>query len=88
MHIKALRLSKVKNFLAKREETKKFFDNLKILFDFLMPMFKREGRLFLNIGIGCTGGKHRSVYIAERLRSIIKRKGFDVKVLHRDIDKE
>jgi UPF0042 nucleotide-binding protein len=53
-----------------------------------VPRFEKEHKSYLSIGIGCTGGKHRSVYVAERLAEVLKRKGFPVRVSHRDATRD
>ncbi len=65
-------------------ETVKRFDEL---LEYLLPFYRREGKSYLSIGIGCTGGKHRSVMVANRLRDSLKKAGFDVSVIHRDMQK-
>ncbi len=52
----------------------------------LLPRFEREGKSYLTIAIGCTGGRHRSVLVAERLAPLLRRKGYMVEVAHRDLD--
>jgi len=54
---------------------------------FLLPHYRREGKSYLTISIGCTGGRHRSVCIAEVLRPFLAGQGFVVEVGHRDIEK-
>jgi UPF0042 nucleotide-binding protein len=57
------------------------------LLNYLLPLYKREGKSYLTIGIGCTGGKHRSVFITESLGNTLRKEGFDVSILHRDVQK-
>lgn len=57
------------------------------LLSYLLPFYKKEGKSYLSIGIGCTGGKHRSVMVANELKDILRRKGFDVSASHRDVQK-
>jgi UPF0042 nucleotide-binding protein len=65
-----------------------FYARLLPLFDYLLPAYVREGKAHLTVGIGCTGGRHRSVVIAEHLASIYGDRGdYLVDVVHRDIDK-
>jgi RNase adapter protein RapZ len=52
-----------------------------------LPLFQRERRSYLTIGIGCTGGRHRSVAVAGRLRESLAALGYEVGLKHRDIDK-
>jgi len=53
----------------------------------MLPGFDNEKRAYLTVGIGCTGGRHRSVVISNELASRLREKGVDVTVLHRDVDK-
>jgi UPF0042 nucleotide-binding protein len=65
-----------------------FYERVIPLFDYLLPAYSREGKSHLTIGIGCTGGRHRSVVIAEHLARIYaNRPEFMVDVVHRDVDK-
>ena len=78
---------KVINFVMSHEETRKFLRMFEKMLDFLIPNYIEEGKSYLGIGIGCTGGRHRSVVISEKLYDFLKLKGYSVKLLHRDIDK-
>jgi RNase adapter protein RapZ len=63
-----------------------FYDRLLPLLDYLLPAYVREGKAHLTVGIGCTGGRHRSVVIAERLAAVYgERDDYVVEVVHRDI---
>jgi UPF0042 nucleotide-binding protein len=65
-----------------------FYERLVPLLDYLLPSYVREGKSHLTIGIGCTGGRHRSVVIAEHLAALIEERGeYLVDVVHRDVDK-
>jgi RNase adapter protein RapZ len=65
-----------------------FYDRLTPLLDYLLPAYEREGKSHLTIGIGCTGGRHRSVVIAEHLARVYEDRGEQlIDVVHRDIDK-
>jgi UPF0042 nucleotide-binding protein len=65
-----------------------FYDRLLPLLDYLLPAYSREGKAHLTVGIGCTGGRHRSVVIAERLARVYgARDDLAVDVVHRDVDK-
>jgi UPF0042 nucleotide-binding protein len=80
--------SRVINYLESQEEvqetTKRFAD----LLGYLLPRFGREGKSYLTIGIGCTGGRHRSVMVGEALHKSISSAGYKAKITHRDIDKD
>jgi UPF0042 nucleotide-binding protein len=66
------------------EETlKRFYD----LLDYLLPQYQREGKSYVTVGIGCTGGRHRSVMIANALSRKLRRAGFDAQAVHRDVRK-
>jgi UPF0042 nucleotide-binding protein len=69
-------------------EAKKFLRMFERMLDFLIPNYIEEGKSYLGIGIGCTGGKHRSVVFAEKLRDYLKFKGYPVKIHHKDLEKE
>ncbi|HTO86466.1 MAG TPA: RNase adapter RapZ [Thermoanaerobaculia bacterium] len=75
-------------YIEKDPETEAFLSRLTDFLDYLVPRFEKEHKSYLSIGIGCTGGKHRSVYIAERLAEVLKQKGFPVRVSHRDATRE
>jgi RNase adapter protein RapZ len=75
-------------YIEKDPETRAFMDRLIGFLDYLIPRFEAESKSYLSIGIGCTGGKHRSVYIAEQLAGILKERGFPVRVSHRDATRE
>jgi RNase adapter protein RapZ len=65
-----------------------FYDRLTPLLDYLLPAYEREGKSHLTVGIGCTGGRHRSVVIAEHLARVYEQRGGQlIDVVHRDIDK-
>lgn len=77
----------VRNYVLSQPDTDLFLDKLDDLFSFLLPAYEREGKSYLNVAIGCTGGKHRSVVVAEELAKRFKKKGFDPRVSHRDISR-
>jgi len=61
---------------------------LEQFFTFLIPLFERERRSYLNVGIGCTGGRHRSVVIAKLLQERFASAGYHVTLSHRDLTKQ
>ncbi len=75
----------VKDFVLNNPDTKKFLIHLKSFLRFVLPRYKKEGRAYLTIAIGCTGGKHRSVVIAEAISDYIRSKSFNVRTIHRDL---
>ena len=77
----------VRAYVLGQSEAIEFLDRLEDLCDFLLPAYAREGKSYLSIAIGCTGGQHRSVVIAEELARRITSHGFAPTVHHRDIAK-
>ena len=78
----------IQKYLQGFEETSQFMEKISDVFDFMLPQFLREGKSRVTIGVGCTGGRHRSVYIAEALGKAIEEKGYRTIVSHRDIDRD
>ena len=76
----------VSSFVLNQADYRAFLDKLKDLLFFLLPRYVKEGKTTLTIGVGCTGGRHRSVAIAEDLRPYLLGTGSLVQVNHRDID--
>ena len=74
----------IKNFVFSFEDSKIFITKITDLLSFLIPKYKLEGKSLLTIGIGCTGGKHRSVCIAEELYFKLKQDHLNVNISHRD----
>lgn len=74
-----------KDYILKDDVTQAFLARLSELLFFLIPFFKKEGKSYLTVAIGCTGGRHRSVTIAEELRRLLAEKDMEVFVNHRDI---
>lgn len=82
------RNSEVIHYVLFRPETKQFIAIFQDMLDFLIPNYIQEGKSYLCIGIGCTGGKHRSVVIAETVHDHLRAQGISVKMTHRDIEKD
>ncbi len=80
--------SRVRDYVLKWPVTRKFMKRLAGLVRFLLPLYVAEGKTQLTIAIGCTGGRHRSVVVAEYLAGVIRRLGHTVLVEHRDIKGE
>lgn len=78
----------VSDYVMSFHESTVFLSKLVDMLDFLIPNYVKEGKNQLVIGIGCTGGKHRSVTIANRLFDILKAKNSSIVLEHRDIDKD
>jgi UPF0042 nucleotide-binding protein len=75
-------------YIEKDPETARFLARIGEFLDYLLPLYEREHKSYLSIGVGCTGGKHRSVYVAERLATMLKERGYPVRVSHRDATRE
>ena len=75
----------VREFMDTYPETKQFLNRLMHLLLYLLPSFIREGKTYLTIAIGCTGGRHRSVALAEEIGETLAGEGYKVKVSHRDL---
>ena len=77
----------VSDYVLRRDETREFLARMTSLLDFLIPYYKREGRTYLVIGIGCTGGRHRSPAIVEEIAGHIRGlHGITPNIVHRDMD--
>lgn len=77
----------VSSFLESKEEVRETVKRFTDLLEYLLPLYKREGKSYLTIGVGCTGGRHRSVMVAERLGKALKTDEFEVSIAHRDVQK-
>lgn len=77
----------VSDFVFGYEDTRRFMEHLTKLIDFLIPLYIEEGKFMLNIAIGCTGGRHRSVAVAKALSDHLAAKAIAVSNIYRDIDK-
>jgi len=78
---------KVAAFIRKHPQTREFIDRVTDLLLYLIPHYVREGKSYLTISFGCTGGHHRSVMIADEIRRRLAQAGYKVKVTHRDLAK-
>jgi len=76
----------VGRFIEADRDFPAFFDSLTGLLAPLLPRFRQEGKSYLTIAVGCTGGRHRSVYVAERLAAWLGAEGQRASVFHRDMD--
>ena len=79
---------RVSSFVLGQPDAKAFLDRLLDLLGFLVPRYRAEGKSYLTIAIGCTGGKHRSVALAEALAARLGQGGQPVRLWHRDVEKE
>jgi len=77
----------VRRYIQKFPQTGEFLRRMQGLLSYLIPHYIDEGKSYLTIAFGCTGGKHRSVMMAESMRKSLEKRGFATRVVHRDIDK-
>ena len=77
--------SDVRNYVLEQEGAPEFVDKLEDLMLLLLPRFASEGKSYLTVAVGCTGGRHRSVAVAEELAARLRKRGFDLRVTHRDL---
>jgi UPF0042 nucleotide-binding protein len=75
----------VKQYIKQWPETTEFFDRYFSLIEYLLPLYEKEGKAYLTLAVGCTGGRHRSVVIAEEMLVHLKGMGREVTLTHRDI---
>jgi UPF0042 nucleotide-binding protein len=78
----------VRNYVLDFEGTKTFVDKLQDMLIYLIPNYKKEGKRQLIVSIGCTGGRHRSVAIANKIHEILEHSGYNVNIDHRDINED
>ena len=79
---------KVQNFVLKQDGAENFSKTINEVINVTTPGYVREGKKYVTVAIGCTGGKHRSVTIAEKVAQELKSNGAKVRVVHRDLGKE
>jgi RNase adapter protein RapZ len=78
---------RVVKYLMAQPEVAETLRRFNELLDYLLPLYKREGKSYVTVGIGCTGGRHRSVMVANALGRKLRQSGFEVQVVHRDVRK-
>jgi UPF0042 nucleotide-binding protein len=78
---------KVRRYIQSFPQTAEFLRRMEGLLTYLIPHYIREGKSYLTIAFGCTGGKHRSVMLAESMKKALEKHGLSAKVVHRDIEK-
>ena len=74
----------VATYVAADPDFSAFFDQLRSLLRLLLPRFREEGKSYLTIAFGCTGGRHRSVFLAEFVAKVLEKEGYRVNIIHRD----
>lgn len=77
----------VRDYVMSQPETEEFMERLDALFELVLPAFVREGKSYLTVAFGCTGGRHRSVALAEAMAERLTAHGHDPSVTHRDIER-
>jgi RNase adapter protein RapZ len=77
----------VRRYVLGQPEAKEFLDRAEHLLNFLVPAYVNEGKSYLTIAIGCTGGRHRSVVLAEEIANSLRELGYNPSVTHRDVDR-
>jgi len=78
---------KVREYVLSVPESGELLRHLDGLFELLLPAYAREGKSYLSVAIGCTGGHHRSVVLAEEIGELLRRHGYEASVHHRDINR-
>ena len=78
----------IRDFVLERKETKEFVKKFFDLLSFILPYYVKEGKSYLTIALGCTGGTHRSVTLTEETGNFLKKKGYNVTIRHRDLGKD
>jgi UPF0042 nucleotide-binding protein len=79
---------RVRDYVLGRAGTDAYLEQLDTLLALTLPGYEREGKAYLSIGVGCTGGRHRSVVIADQLGERLRRHGYGAAVHHRDVDRD
>ena len=72
-------------YMRRQKDTAAFLGKMKDFLSYVIPRYIREGKSYLTIGIGCTGGRHRSVMIANAIAEALSGRGYPVRVRHRDL---
>ena len=78
--------TRVGNYVSEDPDFSEFLDRLKGMVELLLPRFESEGKSYLTIAIGCTGGRHRSVFTTECLYDVIASQDMQIQLYHRDIE--
>ena len=78
---------RVARYIRSFPQTGEFLRRIESLLLYLIPHYIQEGKSYLTVALGCTGGRHRSVALAEIIKRAVKKKGYSAKVVHRDLDK-
>jgi UPF0042 nucleotide-binding protein len=79
--------AQVRDYVLKQGETTPFLERFSEMITYLIPLYEKEGKSYLTIAIGCTGGKHRSVVITERMAEMLSQRDQSITVRHRDVER-
>jgi RNase adapter protein RapZ len=79
---------RVREFILAHEESRELLRRLQDFLGFVLPAYQREGKAYLTVAVGCTGGRHRSVALVEELKGFLERLGLAASVVHRDMERE
>ena len=77
----------VRQFVVEHPEGRELMTRLRDFLGYLLPRYQKEGKAYLTVAIGCTGGRHRSVALVEELRAFVETHGIPVNVTHRDVER-
>ena len=80
--------SEVKQYLSEQEDVNQMYEDILMFLDRWIPKFASNNRSYLTISIGCTGGKHRSVYLSEKLRNHYIQRFNNVQIHHRELNRD
>jgi UPF0042 nucleotide-binding protein len=80
--------ARVREFILAHDDSRELLRRLQDFLGFVLPAYQREGKAYLTVAVGCTGGRHRSVALVEELRSFLESLGLAATVVHRDLDRE
>ncbi|HEV2766905.1 MAG TPA: RNase adapter RapZ [Acidimicrobiales bacterium] len=75
----------VRDYVMRFPQTTEFLHRLDALLDLLLPSYVQEGKSYLTLALGCTGGRHRSVVISAEVAKLLRRRGFEANLVHRDV---
>jgi UPF0042 nucleotide-binding protein len=79
---------RVRDYVLERDEAKEYLTRIQEMVESLLPHFVREGKHYVTVGIGCTGGRHRSVTFGEEIARRLRDHGYAARLTHRDLDRE
>ena len=79
---------RVREFVIDTDESRALLGHVREFLKFVLPRYEREGKAYLTVAIGCTGGRHRSVTLVEELKGFLDELGYAPSVVHRDLDRE